>query len=278
MAQGGVSDANRQAQIQTALLEQQRAQQGFEGALQAQRGDVGLAQAQLQAMAQHKGGVSGGLGGLIGTVGGLLTSDKKAKTDIEELGTVEAAGKIMADSMQRAGETMAGSGVQPTSLQGPAGSGNYSRDFAVTLSDDDAKRDIRDIEETKRRVLAAGRDAMSRIPDQEQEAAVDMVRKAPAHSFRYKKDAQEQGAPPGRRVGVMADDLEKSEMGRRAVIDPPGGGYKRVDTDQQTMANTAVASAQQEQLDEQQREIEEQKDLIRRLVAARDDAMARIPQ
>lgn len=49
-----------------------------------------------------------------------------------------------------------------------------------------------------------------------------------AKSYNY-KNANLPGAAPGRRVGIMAQDLEKSEMGKALVQDGPDG-VKRIDT------------------------------------------------
>ena len=54
----------------------------------------------------------------------------------------------------------------------------------------------------------------------------DMLDKLKAKSYLY-KDPTAQGARPGRQIGVMAQDLEKSPLGAQFVIDTPEG--KKVD-------------------------------------------------
>lgn len=61
-----------------------------------------------------------------------------------------------------------------------------------------------------------------------------------AKSYNY-KDASEPGAAPGKRVGIIAQDLEKSDMGKALVINSPSG--KMVDTVQ---GFGAVLAAQSE--------------------------------
>jgi hypothetical protein len=75
--------------------------------------------------------------------------------------------------------------------------------------------------------------------DERAKSAVDeMHAKAPAKTFEYRPGY----GPPGRREGVMADDLERSELGRSLVSRDPATGMRRVDTPQLTMANTAEIS------------------------------------
>lgn len=67
-----------------------------------------------------------------------------------------------------------------------------------------------------------------------------------ASSFRY-KDPSEPGTAPGKRYGVMAQDLEKSPMGRSLVRDTPGG--KMVDTGQAALAALAALAAMGKRMD-----------------------------
>jgi hypothetical protein len=50
----------------------------------------------------------------------------------------------------------------------------------------------------------------------------DFVSKLKAHAYTY-KDPSQPGAGPGVHVGPMAQELEKSEIGRAAVVDTPEG-------------------------------------------------------
>ena len=57
--------------------------------------------------------------------------------------------------------------------------------------------------------------------------AQEFLDKLAAYQYEY-KDASKPGTAPGKRFGVMAQDLEKSEMGKSIVRDTPGG--KVIDT------------------------------------------------
>jgi hypothetical protein len=50
----------------------------------------------------------------------------------------------------------------------------------------------------------------------------EMLDQIKAHDYEYKNPSEE-GAAPGRHVSVMAQELEKSELGRRLVKDTPSG-------------------------------------------------------
>lgn len=68
-----------------------------------------------------------------------------------------------------------------------------------------------------------------------------------AREYEY-KDASIPGAAPGKRVGIMAQDLEKSEMGKALVLDTPTG--KKVDTVQGFGAVLAAQSELHKRLSE----------------------------
>lgn len=64
----------------------------------------------------------------------------------------------------------------------------------------------------------------------EKQRAHDMEDELTAYSYRYKPDALESGiGRPGLNLGVMAQDLEKSDAGREMVGKDPQTGYKAVD-------------------------------------------------
>jgi hypothetical protein len=70
---------------------------------------------------------------------------------------------------------------------------------------------------------------------------------AAAKPVEYEYRSQEYG-PPGRRAGVLAQDLERSELGRSLVSRDPGTGMRRVDTGQLALANTAEISLLRDEL------------------------------
>jgi hypothetical protein len=55
----------------------------------------------------------------------------------------------------------------------------------------------------------------------------DMLDNLAAYEYRY-KDTSREGTSPGKHVSVMAQDLEKSELGGKAVFDSEEG-HKMVD-------------------------------------------------
>lgn len=61
--------------------------------------------------------------------------------------------------------------------------------------------------------------AYSSAPPREQDRALSAMH---PKSFRYKKEALEMGAPPGRIDGVMAQDLQKAPLSRTVVNERPG--------------------------------------------------------
>lgn len=69
--------------------------------------------------------------------------------------------------------------------------------------------------------------------------------------YEYTPKAIGAGAPQGQRYGVMAQDLERTPVGKQFVSTDPGSGFKKVDTAGLTMANTAaigqLVRGQQEQ-------------------------------
>jgi hypothetical protein len=69
---------------------------------------------------------------------------------------------------------------------------------------------------------------------------------APAYSFLY-KDPERHGE--GRRVGVMAQDLEKTPAGRQAVFRSPDG-MRAVDTGELSTINTAALFGVQQRQDD----------------------------
>ena len=63
--------------------------------------------------------------------------------------------------------------------------------------------------------------------------------------FKYKDGFGEDSSKP--RVGVMAQDLEKTPLSSTVVTGPDG--YKRVDTGQLTLGNTAMITELSDKLD-----------------------------
>lgn len=74
----------------------------------------------------------------------------------------------------------------------------------------------------------------------------DFISKIKAKTFEY-KDPSAPGASEGRKLGVMAQDLEKSEIGKQMVFDTPGG--KMVDFAKAIAPMLAIQSVQNKEID-----------------------------
>jgi hypothetical protein len=66
--------------------------------------------------------------------------------------------------------------------------------------------------------------------------------RVPAATFQYREGA----GPPGRRAGVMAQDLERDPLLSSLVVDTPRG--KMVDTDQVSLAALASSADQERRI------------------------------
>lgn len=85
-------------------------------------------------------------------------------------------------------------------------------------------------------------------------SAQDAVRSAPGYSYRYKQPSAP-GAAPGTHYGPMAQDLERTPVGRSTVVTAPNG-TKMVDTPRLTLVNTAALHGQQQEIDDLQRKLD----------------------
>jgi hypothetical protein len=63
----------------------------------------------------------------------------------------------------------------------------------------------------------------------QKKAARDMLDRVQPYSYEYTDRAKSYGAPEGRQVGVMAQDLQRSDAGRELVQRDPASGYLTVD-------------------------------------------------
>lgn len=154
---------------------------------------------------------SKGIGGLASMAAGVLAmSDIRAKEDIEPLSYEEEEAKRKKDERFKAGLSMFQSG-------------------AGMLSDERQK---------ERRFNL----------DDELRAAEEAMRKTEPYQYRYKPDAAARmHTDTDPRLGIMAQDLEKSEAGRSVVVDTPAG--KALDKDRVLGLLLAASSAQQDEID-----------------------------
>jgi hypothetical protein len=133
------------------------------------------------------------------------------------------------------------------------GGGGMGGMQGMSMSDEDSKKRIAELEGMNRNLLSSleGRESYPE-PAQPDYDALEAARKAPAYSYEY-KDPDKFGAAPGRQVGVMAQDLEKTPRGAETVFEGPNG--KMVDTGRLELMNTGAIQAQQEELDELARRV-----------------------
>lgn len=128
-------------------------------------------------------------------------------------GSAAADAAARVDAANRQGLAALGTGLATWLSSGKSSSGssnapNYDSNQSPTISYDQgttsdrrAKTDVADGEDAAQSIL----DALS------------------PKSYRYKDDARGPGVSPGRKVGVMAQDLEKTRAGKKLVGEGPGG-------------------------------------------------------
>lgn len=134
----------------------------------------------------------------------------------------------------------------------------------MTASDRETKRELREAESLNEQLMAAlAKQSPYPTTQQPNTAALDAVRQAPGYSYEYRDPARH---GEGRFYGPMAQDLERTPVGRSVVKQAPDG-TKMVDTSRLTLVNTAAQSAQQQQLEQQQSELDEFKRALAELKA-----------
>jgi hypothetical protein len=201
-------------------------------------------------------------------------SDIRAKQDISQL-SPQAGGGLSNYQMGTARQPMQAQPMQPRqpptlgssqpgALNSMAAYGNYGqapsqqplqaqavtnpyiqRAAGMALSDKRAKS------EARQEGFEAGI-ALNPQPDLPVDgAAQDTIRHAPGYSYQY-RDPAALGAQPGTHYGPMAQDLERTPMGRSVVSTGPDG-MKRVDTNRLSLVNTAALNAQQQEIDDLKR-------------------------
>lgn len=117
---------------------------------------------------------------------------------------------------------------------------------AAALSDRRAKRDIRPLYSDER-----GKSSKEKLLAHYEggggggDEVADLLDKIHPYAFKY-KDPKAEGAAEGQRYGVMAQDLEKSPMGKSIVIEV--GGHKAIDTGQAVGAILAAMASMNQRL------------------------------
>lgn len=188
-AQGALRDELSRQRQQNLALEQARS-----SALLGQGSAItGVQQSNRAAQMQQQGRLTQLLGG---AAGAFLASDKDNKKKVKDEGPTkkEKGAKFAKSLMQSGSEDQEKSKAAEQRAVNTAQAG-VERARAA-LSDKDKKKKV-----SKEK---------------------DFLNKLNAYSFEY-KDPEAPGAQPGRQVGIMAQDAEKSEMGKSFVMDTPSG-------------------------------------------------------
>jgi hypothetical protein len=223
---------------QQALASQGLGQQAFSQGMNVlgmeQQGGIALetgqAQSSLQAQLANQQNQTARFGATMGAIGGVAgaavaKSDERSKTKIRSLSTENAELRSALDAI--------------------AGVPNQVRGAQVEYPSAGARRPGRGLMGAGE-VTASDLDAIGR-------QAIDTIRQAPGYSYEYKEPGSD-GAAPGRHAGPMAQDLERTPLGRSLVREAPDG-TKMVDSTRAGMTALAAASEQQRELDELRRKV-----------------------
>lgn len=178
----------------------------------------------------NAGAVAGAIAGVAGSAA-MMLSDVRAKQGIRPLAQEEAA--MSEPAIYEGGDPIAGSIQNSTALLMAAGNRLGRGDPQLGKAAGEA--------------AAASQQSFGK-------RAQEMARRAPGYSYEYTPEAKKKlGAPDGRQIGPMAQDLESTPLGRSLVSEGKDGA-KRVDTGRAALAGLAGLSAQQRQLDRVQSE------------------------
>lgn len=203
-------------------------QPGPEYQSQAQGGSAGLAPPQMPDNPYTSGMAAGAAAHQASLSAGLPSADPFAGDTPAEMPTVKQPN--MPD-MGAAVAPMRQQSIDP---------------YSFLQSDERSKQRIQELEKENSTLASFLMPQESAAPMGYDDAALQTVRGAPAHSYEY-KDPSMPGAKPGPQVGVMAQDLEKGPLGSTLVQDTPQG--KMVDTARLTTVNTGAIAAQQREID-----------------------------
>lgn len=128
----------------------------------------------------------------------------------------------------------------------------------MAMSDRAAKTDIAELSRGEERALAqidqafAPRGSVPTASFPPVSEAQEAIAQAPGYSFNYRDPARH---GEGRRVGIMAQDLERTPLGQQAVMMQPDG-TRAVDVGQVAMMTAAAQHGDQERIDDLERELD----------------------
>lgn len=216
MQQGQAANLNQQAANQGAMLRSQEilnAQQALGGLAGGMRGqDIGLAEAQQQGALNRDQLILQGLG----QKGQIAQAATQGARDLEQLRVQQRAG---VNAVNQAGYEAAAK--QRTGIAAGIGGGFMEK---ILASDRNLKTDIE--------------------PARSDPAVQDFLDALSSSTYRYKNPEHGEG----RYLGPMAQDLEKTELGRDMVMDTPDG--KMVDYGRGAPAYLGVAGLLNDRMDD----------------------------
>jgi hypothetical protein len=197
------------------------------------------------------GGIAGGIaGGPAGAAGGAaggsavangISSDVRAKKNIQPT-----------DAMSLLRQLTGGQSGVPMNSPSASGYGaNGAADFTMQPYNTDTFN-VSDVRAKKNIMPAEAAGTLRAVFGGPAQAPTYDLRPAQAYSYDYKNPHQP-GAAPGRQVGPMAQDLEKTPAGASTVFNGPRG--KGVDTSRLALVNAAATAEQQRKQDEQDQHI-----------------------
>jgi hypothetical protein len=236
----GLAASGREADIGLATTQARLAQ---EAALANQRADIEAQQLRQQAAVTRTGGLLG-----------AAQANRQAMQDYERaradaaLGAAGINQRAYSDASESRGKFLGKIGES-------IGLGSM---VSGLLSDEDAKKNKLALNDQSRRVAKSIRDAFI-SSDKEKKTDIkkadlkDFIKKLTAYQYEYKNPEYGEG----QQIGVMAQDLEKSKIGKQAVIDTPEG--KMVDYGKLSGAMLANQVLMQEKLDELEKALKRKK-------------------
>lgn len=198
-AQRGGSPAALQRQLaqQQAASGQQLAQQSAEARLM----EAAQARQQLGAqLAQERAAADAAVSRYLSLGFDLATAQQRAQQDLERLRTSARTGGAQIASQAFTAAQQAETGLMGGLLGAGARLGAAKLGAAAAASDKNMKENVKSAEGDIEKFLTA----------------------LSAKKYNY-KDPEEPGASEGIKVGIMAQDLEKSPMGKTLVVEAPNG-------------------------------------------------------
>lgn len=169
-----------------------------------------------------------------GEVNDISATNATNQTSTNQSNVTAALRQAEADALARQNAAKNALDASGQVIQGNTAAANTALAYAkLKMDQDNADNQLLTGLGTKLFSDARGKKGIRNADDE----ARELVRAISAKSFSY-KDADAPGAMDGENLGILAQDLERSEAGRRIVSDTPHG--KMVDKDKALMAALAA--------------------------------------